>query len=196
MTEIKIKKLNCTICGNLLSGENNSRIFFCRPCRLAYGTSTEDSVSPQKFYFAKPLLIREFPKIYFPFQIFGMKYTIMHQDGEDISGEQKIYIPLIFIKNINYFGDIGYYYFLKKVSPMEGSDEGFKIFPADRNRIDLTPYPEIYLLRRETEKDGLGSVSVKTDLKKEGIVMIPFYRYKSEYYDSYLFWKYPSGAVI
>ena len=135
--------------------------------------------------------------VYFPFQMIETEYIVKRSDtGHEVRSKSGFLIPLFFIKNINYFGDIGYYYFLKRISPQKDIDRGFPIFPADRSYDDVKPYPEIYLLQSESEKAGIEMVSTNVDIQNSSVCMIPFYKKETDYYDSYLFWKYPSGALV
>ena len=156
-----------------------------------------DRIESLGFYFATPFLKKDLPMVYFPFQMIDTEFIVKRSDtGSELRSKLKFFIPLFFIKNINYFGDIGYYYFLKKISPENDIDRGYPIFPADRCYDDVKPYPEIYLLQYESEKVGIELISTEFHIIDKSIHMIPFYKNETDYYDSYLFWKYPSGALI
>lgn len=196
MNKVRLKRLQCSGCGGKLEGENNSRIFFCRLCKLAFDMGNDES-EPTIFSYIAPLLKKEYPMVYFPFQRISAVIRIKDVgSGGETASKSVFHIPLFFIKNVNNFGDIGYYYFLKKIVPEPDIDRELPIFPADRSYNDLKPYPEIYIRRRESEKRGMDSFLIEIQSRRDEIMLIPFYKYVTDYYDSYLFWKYPSGALV
>lgn len=196
MSETGLVKLHCKFCGSRLEGENNSKVFFCRKCKKAFDILDKEADS-EDFFFAAPFLKREFPTVYFPFQRIETVYKIKaEENGEPGKFHHVFLLPLFFIKNISYFGDIGYYYFLKRTTPLIDEDRGVQIFPADRNFNDVKQYPRIYVMQNETERKDADSVHVEASVSRSGVVMIPFFKNGTDYYDSYLFWKYPSGSLI
>jgi hypothetical protein len=192
--------LKCPQCRTNLSGENNSKVFFCHTCTLCFNVDTATGkllqypvryINPQKTVGAE--------QIYFPFWQFESRYTLDGSAPTDSSLTRTFYIPAFFIKNINYFGDIGYYYMKHNVVLEPGSWKRMEVFPADRDLRHAARYPQIYLTKenfptlREMRK-GFSDVQVKH--LKAGVVLVPFYKVEHSYIDSILTWKYPAGALI
>ncbi len=188
--------LKCPRCRKTLQGENNSKVFFCMTCRLGFDISEQP---PQKFelFFLDARIHKGHPQIYFPFWKFSSDYKII-MDGRQVIGPRMrhFYVPSFFIKNINYFGDIGYYFSLNNILLEAGTSMDFPVFPADRGLKDSIGYPRIYLYKEESKKKRKAAIEINIDHKDISIVLIPFYKINSDYYDSIIFWKYPSGALV
>ncbi len=134
---------------------------------------------------------------YFPFWNIKCTYEVNNSsDLSSLEGESDFLIPSFFIKNINYFGDIGLYYMQKNITPVFGEKLDISVFPADRGLSDASVYPEIYLLKKYSKKIKVEFITIDVKMENTSIVLIPFYKKDHSYYDSYLLWKYPSGALI
>ena len=189
-------RLKCDRCSRNLSGSNNSKVFFCLQCERALDISKGEP----RFYklkFAVPLRKRDLPMEYFPFWLLKSEYSIENtEDGSELTGMHDFIIPSFFIKNINYFGDIGLYYKLKDIKPEYGERKDIPVFPADRGLEDANKYPYIYLMKERSQK--IRSQSLNIHVREIGVelILVPFYRTDHSYFDSFLSWKYPSGALI
>jgi hypothetical protein len=188
--------LNCPKCQNHLQGENNSKLFFCTPCNLVYDVGDSKPKRYDLFY-VLPKIEREYPQMYFPFWQVCSQYKIM-EDGEQGLNPQTrfFYIPAFFIKNISYFGDIGYYITMNNIDLRTGGRKDIPVFPGDRGLTDSIVYPMIYLYKDETTKRSNDAIEINIDHKEISVALIPFYRVKNDFYDSVIYWKYPSGALI
>lgn len=189
--------LKCRKCNASLEGENNSKVFFCTNCNLGYDIEGD----LQKIYhlsYIEPKIKKELPQIYFPFWALSCEYTIKDSSEEKETREKRnFYVTAFFIKNINYFGDIGYYLSLNRVNLNPAKKKKIPIFPADRSLKNSVSFPLIYLYQDKTKKEkNEGSLEIDIKHKKISLVLIPFYKHKHQYFDSILFWKYPSGALI
>jgi hypothetical protein len=142
---------------------------------------------------------RESGQIYFPFWQFESRYTLDNSAPKENSLTQTFYIPAFFIKNINYFGDIGFFYMKNKVILEPGPRICHEVYKAERDIRHATRYPQIYLAKdnyptlRDMRK-GFPEVQIKH--LKAGVILVPFYKSGQSYVDSILSWKYPSGALI
>lgn len=191
-----VKKLKCRECGNNLTGNNNSMIFFCLSCGIGYDISGE-KILIFNLAFGEPVRKENLLMEYFPF--WKLNCEIIVENRSEKSKNRSVlvfYIPSFFIKNINYFGDIGYYYMKKKVVIETGEKMDIRVFPADRGLNDVLPYPKIYLLKDLSKEIGKFDLDIDVRITEESLILIPFYFKGHSYYDSILFWKYPSGALI
>jgi hypothetical protein len=189
--------LKCRKCKTSLEGENNSKIFFCTACHLAYDIDG-DLQRVYQLSYIEPKIKKELPQVYFPFWTLFCEYTIKNMSEEtEIREKRDFYVTAFFIKNINYFGDIGYYMSLNRVQLKTGIIKDIPIFPADRSFKHSAPFPLVYLYQDETRKKKKDT-SLEIDIKHQKVAMalIPFYFQNHQYFDSILFWKYPSGALI
>ena len=193
MEAVKLLSLKCPRCGKDLEGDNNSRVFFCRDCRLGVDLS-RGKESEYELECAQPMIQNEAEMTYFPFWKYAGRYWVVSdKDREPVARESTFWVPAFFIKSINSFGDIGLYYTSRKVSPHMGRCRPIRIFPADRGEVHAAVYPTIYAGCLES-----GSVSrvVELNIMHVNLVHVPFFRMGREYMDSLLGWTYPSGALI
>ncbi len=195
-TMVERIKLKCDKCSQNLYGSNNSKVFFCLQCAKAFDVSGKKP----RFYklnFAEPLKQRDFSMEYFPFWLLKCEYSIKNSDDHSsLSGEYDFIIPSFFIKNINYFGDIGLYYKLKGIKPEYGERKNISVFPADRGLEDASKYPYIYLMKENSKKIKVEFLNIEVREIGVEFILIPFYKKDHSYYDSFLTWKYPSGALV
>ncbi len=134
---------------------------------------------------------------YFPFWHLKCSFVVENtSDASSLEGEDDFYIPAFFIKNINYFGDIGLYYMQKEIKPGYGEKLDLQVFPADRGLNDALNYPYIYLMKEYSKKIEVEFLNVKITKSEKALILVPFYKKDHSYYDSFLLWKYPSGALI
>jgi hypothetical protein len=115
---------------------------------------------------------------------------------EENSQTRFFYIPAFFVKNINYFGDIGYYIMANNIVLKTGGKEDFPIFPGDRGLADSIIYPRIYLVKEMAQKRSTETSEINIDHQEISVALIPFYQVDNDFYDSVIYWKYPSGALI
>jgi len=122
--------LKCRKCKANLEGENNSKVFFCTTCNLGYDIG-EDHQKVYQLSYIEPKIKKEFPQIYFPFWALSCEYTIkdLSEDSET-KDKRDFYVAAFFIKNINYFGDIGYYLTLNNVVLKSGKKKKNPHFPS------------------------------------------------------------------
>lgn len=191
-----VKRLKCRNCGNNLTGNNNSKVFFCLLCGIGYDISIEKT-GIFTLAFGKPKKIKDFLMEYFPFWKLDCETVIENRsENSKKRSENVFYIPSFYIKNINYFGDIGYYYMKKEITVDTGEKKDIGIFPADRSLDDVRPYPKIYLQKSLSKEINKFDLDIDVRITKESLILIPFYYRDYFYYDSILLWKYPSGALI
>lgn len=192
--------LKCPQCQTNLSGENNSKVFFCHACALCFNVDLAlGKLLQYPLLYINPCKTASLEQVYFPFWQFESRYTLDGTAPTDHSSTRTFYIPAFFIKNINYFGDIGYYYMQNNVILEPGPFKRQVVFPADRDLRHAARYPQIYLTKENfpTLRDmrkGFSEVQVKH--LKAGIALVPFYKAEHSYSDSILSWKYPAGALI
>jgi hypothetical protein len=189
--------LTCSRCKTSLEGENNSRIFFCTSCNLAYDIDG-DHKRVYRLSYIEPKIEKKLSQIYFPFWILFCEYSIKNVSQKtEILKKKDFYVTAFFVKNINYFGDIGYYLSLNQILLKKGKKKDIPIFPADRGLNHSAPYPLVYLYQDETRKKKKETL-LEIDIQHRDVSMalIPFYFQNHQYFDSILFWKYPSGALI
>ncbi|MCP4218424.1 MAG: hypothetical protein GY765_27560, partial [bacterium] len=118
---VKPVSLKCSGCGGNLDGANNSKVFFCTACHLACNVEG-DTLSKFALNYAEPKIDKNYERLYFPFWHFESEVTVLDKGSDQTTRDSGLfYVPAFFIKNINYFGDIGYYYLLKQVRPQPGS---------------------------------------------------------------------------
>lgn len=201
MSTNMVVSLKCPVCQVNLEGENNSKVFFCYTCNKGYNVS-EDKLHPFELFYINPKEIKEMAQVYFPFWQFESRYALQGHDVAagsttgDYMNSGIFYVPAFFIKNINYFGDIGFYYFKNSVVLNPGKRQNLTVFPADRDVNRAAQYPYIYMCKAHL-KDGKGEVTdVVMKHQKASLVLVPFYKTGSYFYDSIISWKYPSGALI
>lgn len=197
--EKTLLELKCKNCMSNLEAYNNSKVFFCKNCDIAYNL-TDKGLKPFEITFAKPFKTMNSKSFYFPFWEIETQYDIFIQEKLNKENKlitKKILVPSFYIKNINYFGDIGYYYFQKEVEIEEDIKKNLEIFPADRNLKNSIKYPEIYILKHYSTKPTIKHFKLN-DIKylKARMILIPFYFENNYYFDSQILWKYPSGALI
>lgn len=177
-------------------GNNNSKVFFCLPCDIGYDISGKKT-GIFNLDFGEPRRKKDFLMEYFPF--WKLECEIVLENRSENSKKRStnvFYVPSFYIKNINYFGDIGYYYLKKKVAIETGEKKDFGVFPADRSLEDVRPYPKIYLQKSMSKEINKFDLDINVRIIKESLILIPFYFRDHSYYDSILLWKYPSGALI
>lgn len=189
-------KLKCRHCGNALAGENNSRIFFCRVCDRGWDVD-EEEMREYPLVYVRPEKESRRPATYFPFWRIESDYSVSDpQTFRHEIGNRIFFIPAFFIKNINYFGDIGYFYTQKRIAPAEGPKRTIPIFPADRGLKHVLAYPSIYLFKEISQTEDVERIEIRMEPKRYAILLIPFHKIDSEYVDSLISWRYPSGALI
>jgi len=189
-------KLKCDNCSRNLSGKNNSAVFFCLFCGKGCDVSGESKIC-YDLKFAIPEKKQDLQMEYFPFWHMECEFTIENtSDMSRLEGRDGFLIPAFFIKNINYFGDIGLFYWQKEVKLHFGEKLDIPLFPADRGLNDALKYPYIYLMKEYSKKVGAEFLNVDVQRKVTKLILIPFYKKDHSYFDSFLFWKYPSGALI
>ncbi len=186
--------LKCPGCGANLSGENNSKIFFCYSCSNAYNIG-ESKLSRYPLVYIKPGIEKPMDMEYFPFWRLESSYKTLADSRVVGGGKTIFYIPGFFIKNINYFGDIGFYYLKKGITPEPGTRKQAKVFTAERNLANAAVYPGIYMKKMETRKNGSAPLELEVKHHTASVFLIPFYKEGHFFYDSYLDWKYPAGAL-
>ena len=187
--------LVCPRCRKNLMGENNSKVFFCLDCLLGFDISEE---SPKQFglFFTDARIQKDNPATYFPFWRINSQYKIIYEEKQSSEPRKRdFYVSSFFIKNIDFFGDIGYYFTLNNIQLDTGKRFDFPVFPADRGLKDIIAYPRIFLYKEESKKRKQ-VFDIHIDHKEISIGLVPFYRFNSDYYDSVIFWKYPSGALV
>ena len=193
---IESTKLKCDKCFGNLSGRNNSTIYFCLSCGRGCDVSGEAKV----FYnlqYALPEKKQDLPMEYFPFWHIKCEFVVENtSDMSRLEGKDDFLIPAFFIKNINYFGDIGLFYMQKEIKPQYSEKLDIPVFPADRGLGDASKYPFVYLMKEYSKKIGAEFLNIKVKKTGTDLILIPFYKKGHSYYDSFLFWKYPSGALI
>ncbi len=189
-------KLKCDRCSANLSGKNNNCIFFCLSCARGCDVSGESKVC-YSMNFALPGKEQNLPMEYFPFWHLRSEYSVENISEENkLEGFTDFYIPAFFIKNINYFGDIGLYYMQKEIKFQFGERLDIPVFPADRGLKDALNYPYIYLMKEYSKRTEAELLNVDILNTRAGLILIPFYKKGHSYIDSYLLWNYPSGALI
>ncbi|MEN8222142.1 MAG: hypothetical protein ABFR36_02690 [Acidobacteriota bacterium] len=189
-------KLKCDRCSANLSGKNNNCIFFCLDCGRGCDVSGE-SLACYSMKFVSPGKELEFPMEYFPFWHLKCEFSVENiSEGNKLEGLTDFYIPAFFIKNINYFGDVGLYYMQKELKLQFGEKLDIPVFPADRGLKDALNYPYIYLMKEYSRKTGAEFLNVNIEKTGAGLILVPFYKKGHSYSDSYLLWNYPSGALI
>lgn len=147
--------------------------------------------------YIKPQVVKKFEQVYFPFWQFESQYTFRNEgEAGDYVNSRVFYIPAFFIKNINYFGDIGFYYMKKNTILEPGSRRKLEVFPADRDVNRAAQYPYIYMCKDNTKRIQNDFSNITMKHKKAAMALVPFYKTENYYYDSILSWKYPSGALI
>ncbi|MCP4156119.1 MAG: hypothetical protein GY757_50835 [bacterium] len=186
--------LKCPGCGANLSGENSSKIFFCFTCSNAFNVG-ENKLSRYPLVYTKPGKEKPGEMEYFPFWRLESSYNALADSRVVGGGKYIFYIPGFFIKNINYFGDIGFYYLKKGVSPQPGPRKKAGVFTAERSLAKAAVYPGIYIKKMETQKSGAAPHDIEVIHHTASVFLIPFYKEDHFFYDSYLDWKYPSGAL-
>lgn len=187
--------LGCPRCQKNLVGENNSKVFFCLDCGLGFDVSENP---PKHFglFFTDPRIQKDHPSVYFPVWKISSEYKIIYKNHEPTQSSLRFfYVTAFFIKNIDYFGDIGYYFTVNNIQLTPGRRRNFPVFPADRGFQDVIGYPRIFLSTEASNKKRR-FLDIHIDHKDISIGLVPFYRMNSDCYDSIIFWKYPSGALI
>lgn len=190
---MKLLSLKCPRCCGDLEGENNNRVFFCRNCRVGIDFShSREKEFPLDF--AAPAINRPESSRYFAFWLFQAAYPIHSEAQKKIPGRTvHFWVPAFFIKNTSYFGDIGWYYTNRGITPRMENCRKLKLFPADRGEKHAAIYPEIYATRLAAEaSQALAEIRILSTR----LVWIPFYENKREFIDSILGWSYPFGALI
>jgi hypothetical protein len=189
--------LKCTQCRTNLSGENNSKVFFCHTCALGFNVDTAlGKLLQYPLLYIKPGGTGETEQVYFPFWQFESRYTLDGSVPTDSSCTRTFYVPAFFIKNINYFGDIGFFYMKHKV--VWSRDRGARSRFSRRTGISVMRRgTQVYLaknypLLRDMRK-GFPEVQVKH--LKAGVILVPFTN-RAFLCGFHTFWKYPSGALI
>ena len=188
--------LKCPDCKKSLEGENNSKVFFCRICHHCFDINMGKASKYPVEYF-KSVIHKDRSKVYFPFWNIRAEYKITDSiDDNEVSERRNFFVPAFFVKNVNYFGELGFQYMQKKVAIEKGEPEDLPIFPADRGLEKSAPYPLLYLYSERTKKKKGSTPEISFKHKNFSIALIPFYRKDREYFDSVLFTRFPSGVLI
>lgn len=189
--------LKCPRCNRDLRGANNSKIFFCTGCDRGYDLD-DGQLQGYPVFYIESKIKKENPQVFFPFWRILSEYRISPPDQNPLPAENKFfYIPAFFIKNISFFGDIGYYLTFKNIELKQTRKKDLAIFPADRGLKDCLVYPLIYLYQAETSnKKRRKLVDITIDHRDISLVMISFYKINGRYQDSIISWEYPSGALV
>jgi hypothetical protein len=189
--------LSCPGCRNHLEGENNSKIFFCTTCHLGFDME-QGSQGKYPVRYVEPVVHNSLPQVYFPFWEIVSEYKIISRsEGVRPVSRRRFYVTAFFIKNINYFGDIGFYLTSKNLEFTSGERNDIPIFPADRSLKFAIQYPLIYLYHEVSKEGGRPeSIEIQIDHTEYAVLFIPFYKSDHEFIDSIISWKYPSGALI
>ena len=191
-----LRKLKCLHCGNALAGENNSRVYFCRICDRGWDME-DDGMREYPLVYVRPGKEAKQPAVYFPFWRLENDYSISDpQTFRNEAGSRISYVPAFFIKNINYFGDIGYFYTLKRIVPAEDQKRNLPIFPADRGLKHALAFPSIYFYKEMSLVEEVERIDIRMEPKRFTVLLVPFYKTNTEYVDSLISWRYPSGALI
>lgn len=88
MNESLFVPLNCNICGNELTGGDNSRVFVCFYCKVAYIMEKNLETIPLKIY--KSNFICEGELIYFPFYRLLGDFTLFSPDSKKMASYSKL----------------------------------------------------------------------------------------------------------
>jgi len=190
---MKLLSLKCPHCQLDMEGDNNSRVFFCRSCRIGVdfsrGQEREfplECVAPE---IERPDAVR-----YFAFWVFHCRYRWDPPENAGLDAcTAPFWVPAFFIKNISYFGDIGLYYTNRGLAPREERCRRIPAFPADRGETHAAVYPMVYATSREAARQRQ---VVELTFLSTKLVWVPFYESGHEFVDSLLGWTYPSGALI
>ena len=190
--------LKCPGCSRNLEGENNSKVFFCRDCNNSfYVYKNTLKEYPLIYMESRAAQQAQQEMIYFPFWKIASGYKVYDvEQKKEHRDERDFYVPAFFIRNINYFGDIGYFYMQKSVILSPGQRKKIPIFPADRGLKEASKYPLMYLYKYESQKVRGRTFNINTTHKSFAVVLVPFYKTGTGYVDSILSWEYPSGALI
>lgn len=195
---LKTTPLKCGTCKGNLSGGNNSVVFFCTHCGIAYNTSDE-GLKRYRLIFTAPKITREFEQVYLPFWRFESEYRF---NGFDIGGSRGgvglFFIPAFFMKYVKQYGDLGFWYLQKRVVPEPGQRQEIEIFPADRDIQRAANYPYIYLARSISQRGDAAPPDIGVTHKNASALLIPFYHDKKQgiLIDSQSGIEFPSGVFI
>ncbi len=190
--------LKCPHCGTPLLGENNSHLFFCRSCDRGWDVEREENrLQEYPLAYAKAGNEMKLAGRYFPFWRIEIPYALTEPaTQEKESGVRISFVPAFFIKNINYFGDIGFFYTQKKIQVEMEHKRDYVIFPADRGLKDALAYPLVYFFKERSLSRSVEKTEIRLEPGLASLLLIPFFRSDKEYIDSLILWKYPPGALI
>ncbi len=185
-------KLQCKQCAANLQGDNNSQVYFCLKCSLAYNLEKNGLISFPVEY-QKPQLDIEGESFYFPFWFFKTSWsTNLEPDNRTFF----CWVTAFFIRNINNFGDIGQFYTLRNVQLLPDKKKKFKMTVADRNLNTALRYPEVYLYLKERTHKNFEELKINVLVEEVKMVFVPFFLKNELLYDSQLNCQYPKGALI
>lgn len=190
--------LKCTECKSGLAGENNSRVFFCRYCSSAFYVY-QNILRRYPIHYIEPGTqnLENRRTVYFPFWQIESEFKVKSKEADwGYASENLFYIPAFFIRNVDYFGDIGYYYLQKKVIFKPGKPQDIPIFAANRGLKEASKYPLLYLLKAESQRRKGEELDINVKNRDFSIILVPFYKMGFDYVDSALSWKYPGGALV
>lgn len=188
--------LQCPQCAQALQGENNSRVFFCLDCALGLDLE-EGRLVPYHLHIVQPQLKMAARPIYFPLWAIESQLTVSDPTRNEAGDRQRLsLVPAVFIKNVNYFGDIGFFYTMKRVPLTEGPRQPWPIFPADRNLRDALVYPAVYFFREQAMARDIGQLEARFLHQRFTLLLVPFSRHDNEFVDSLIDWHYPAGALV
>lgn len=188
--------LHCPRCRQPLDGENNSRVFFCLPCGAAYDLQ-DQGLEPYDLHVVQPPQPPAGEPVYFPLWAIESRLTVTAgATATQAESTRLSLVPALFIKNVNYFGDIGMYYTWKRVPLPLGPRVPLPVLPADRGLRAALAYPAVYLYREQSLNRDIGAFRYGFRHHRFGMLLVPFARQQDEFVDPLLGWRYPSGALV
>jgi len=188
--------LKCPRCGKGLEGENNSKVFFCRPCALGLNWHA-GAFEAYPLLYVQPTREVRGPSMYFPFWLIESRYDVTQRTAyERRSGQRISYVPAFFIRHINNFGDIGFYYTGRSIGFETGPDRSLPLFPADRNLQNALALPLVYFWKLLSLECDIETLDVRLEHERFSLLLIPYEQSGSDWIDPLISWRYPSGALI
>lgn len=186
--------LQCPHCGQPLEAENVSRVFFCRPCRRGF-TLDGGSLQGTPLHPLAPLRPMQAPAVYFPFWCIQGESRVEEGDATECA-QQTFYVPAFLIRNINNFGDVGFFFSRRALTVQQGRFLDLPIFPAARALPQALAYPAVYVAAELAKTRDMDKVRVTVTPHKASLVLVVFYRLEEGFCDSLIGWKYPPGALL
>ncbi len=188
--------LQCPGCKANLSGDNISKVFFCLPCGWSFNVDREKGeLLRYGLITVEPKLELGGEGIYFPFWQLECAYRV---EGRETGAGETVglfYVPAFLIRNINYFGDTGFQYVRKRVVLTPGPARNYPILSAARDIRSAVRYPHVYLSREFTGTNQ-AAPQISVTPRKASVALVPFFKKDQQYVDTYISWKYPTGAML